>query len=510
MNRKALLLFFAALLCVALFVSCNQTIHAVVYYPNGGEGSMEVQKTSKDRVSLSPNKYYRTGHSFSGWAKSATDPVLYKDGETINIDSDVFLYAKWTPNTYTVRFDPNGGSGMMEDQEFQYQSSQALSENKFKAPHEYQVFINWKVKGSDKYYMDEEKVWNLTDKDKEVITLEAQWGEGIHYRKKIVVWEQGIMTYEYQECAIANYKVKILDKDNIITKLDEGWYAVIEDITVNDRMKVNGDVHLIIFDGATLTAPKGINVDSEDKLTIYDQGITNDDLGKIVITGPDNGCAGIGGGSDGHPAGRITIHGGKLEIQGGPEAAAIGGNDCAFHEKIIIYGGSIVARGGSLAAGIGSGSSPNGTPGVVEILGGSVDATGILGAGIGGGIDGGHNGTIIISGDSVVNAVGGEPSDGGTAGEPSAGIGGGGFSNGGKIYILGGTVTAKGGLRPEFDYGPKVVGSGIGGGNVDDKNTYGTLECLSDIKIMVSSDGKKWENYNGTDRKRYMRSEVVR
>ena len=136
MNRKAIFLVLAALLCVALFVSCNQTIHAIVYYPNGGEGSMEVQKISKDRVSLSPNKYYRTGHSFSGWAKSATDPVLYKDGETINIDSDVFLYAKWTPNTYTVRFDPNGGSGMMEDQEFQYQSSQALSENKFKEQHE--------------------------------------------------------------------------------------------------------------------------------------------------------------------------------------------------------------------------------------------------------------------------------------------------------------------------------------------------------------------------------------
>ncbi len=60
---------------------------------------------------------------------------------------------------------------------------------------------------------------------------------------------------------------------------------------------VTGDVHLILCDGAKLTASRGITVTSNDttlnKLTIYAQ---SGGTGKLVATAWDNTNAGIGGG----------------------------------------------------------------------------------------------------------------------------------------------------------------------------------------------------------------------
>ena len=73
-----------------------------------------------------------------------------------------------------------------------------------------------------------------------------------------------------------------------------------------------------------------------------------------------------------------------------------------------------------------------------------------------------------------------------------------------KGKVLGGTITAKGGIRPEFQFGPKLLGSGIGGGDIDNKALYGNVEYASYVKVEVSSDGKKWQNYDGTKPKQYM------
>ena len=48
--------------------------------------------------------------------------------------------------------------------------------------------------------------------------------------------------------------------DGTETSLDAGWYAVTEDTTISERIAVNGDVHLILCDNATLTATAGIQV----------------------------------------------------------------------------------------------------------------------------------------------------------------------------------------------------------------------------------------------------------
>ena len=51
------------------------------------------------------------------------------------------------------------------------------------------------------------------------------------------------------------------------------WYVVQDNVTINDRVTVSGTVNLILKDGCTLNASKGIEVNSENDLTIYAQSV---------------------------------------------------------------------------------------------------------------------------------------------------------------------------------------------------------------------------------------------
>ena len=52
----------------------------------------------------------RTGHTFDGWYTKATGGTKVTGSTTITTNSSHALYAHWIPNTYTITFDPNGGS----------------------------------------------------------------------------------------------------------------------------------------------------------------------------------------------------------------------------------------------------------------------------------------------------------------------------------------------------------------------------------------------------------------
>ncbi|MFI3227252.1 MAG: hypothetical protein R3Y09_07570, partial [Clostridia bacterium] len=53
------------------------------------------------------------------------------------------------------------------------------------------------------------------------------------------------------------------------TTWSSGWYEVTGQVTISSRITVTGDVHLILADGATLTASAGITVNEGNSLTIY-------------------------------------------------------------------------------------------------------------------------------------------------------------------------------------------------------------------------------------------------
>ena len=237
-------------------------------------------------------------------------------------------------------------------------------------------------------------------------------------------------------------------------------YEVSEDVVVGGRIVVSGNVRLVLDEGKTLTAKRGVEVSEGDALTIEGKGT-------LQAKGSSN-KAGIGGG-DGASGGNITINGGIITSTGSGGAAGIGGGDGASGGNITINGGTVTSTGGSNGAGIGGGYKGSG--GIITIKGGTVTSTGgSNGAGIGGGYKG-SGGTITIKGGAVTS----------TGGSDAAGIGGGVEGSGVNIIINGGTVTSTGGSN----------GAGIGGG---EKGSAGTI-IINDGT--VTSTGKYGSGIGG-------------
>ena len=216
--------------------------------------------------------------------------------------------------------------------------------------------------------------------------------------------------------------------------LNAGWYVVRGSDENHGQLTCNGAVHLILADGAKLTATgddyiAGITVSGEgNSLTIYGQATQSGQL--IAIGG--KWAAGIGGRIDSSGS-NITINGGDVTANGGQDGAGIGGGERGNGSNIAINGGTVTATGGQYAAGIGGGNEGSGSD--ITINGGTVTAQGgQWAAGIGGGTNGSGS-NITINGGTVTA----------TGGEKGAGIGGGNKGNGSNITINGGMVTANAG-----------------------------------------------------------------
>ena len=284
---------------------------------------------------------------------------------------------------------------------------------------------------------------------------------------------------------------------------DGGWYVVTGVVETGSRISVSGSAHLILCDGAKLTAEEGIDVPAGNTLSIYGQ---SGGTGELESDG-DAACAGIGGGNEDN-GGTINIHGGKVTATGGSTGspastggAGIGGGNYGTGGTVNIYGGTVTAVGGYGGAGIGGGNfMPGGT---VTISGGTVDATGgVMGAGIGGG-NYGDGGTVTIDG-GTVTATGGGKDEGTVSIGGAAGIGGGSEGNGGTVAINGGKVTAAG-SKGYYDLG---MGIGAGEFQPDSQHSNGTLTLGTYVILEISKNGEDWTDSTDDPSKRtqYMRT----
>ena len=124
----------------------------------------------------------RTGYQFAGWYTAADGGSEYEETTSMP-GANTALYAHWTANTYTVRFDANAdwlGSGSMADQPMTYDQAAALSANAFTNTYTDQdkvQFAGWNTAqdGSGTPYKDGESVSNLTADNGGIVTLYAQW-----------------------------------------------------------------------------------------------------------------------------------------------------------------------------------------------------------------------------------------------------------------------------------------------------------------------------------------------
>lgn len=100
-----------------------------------------------------------------------------------NTSSNINLYERLIPNTYTVAFNANAPtgktpSGSMTSQSFTYDQTQALTENGYSV--EGYDFVGWNTKADgsgENSYENKQSVSNLTYVNNGTVTLYAQWEE---------------------------------------------------------------------------------------------------------------------------------------------------------------------------------------------------------------------------------------------------------------------------------------------------------------------------------------------
>ena len=290
--------------------------------------------------------------------------------------------------------------------------------------------------------------------------------------------------------------------------LNSGWYIIRGTYKSGYRITCEGDVHLIIADGAVATTVE-INVFYGSSLTIYGQ---QSQTGTLTATA---GGTVIGGYGE-RGMGDITINGGIINAtctsKVGEQSAAIGATEGAAVNKIgniTINGGTVTAKavdGTTYGIHHGIGIHSDSENCTITINGGTVIAqsgeyfdTRSWAFGIGGDVK--FNGIIINGGDIEVFgdacAIGGNnvpiTINGGTikarTKNDGAAIGSCSSSNAGVITINGGYVEA---IAEEANYGECAIGSGSGASNKAIIINGGTV-IADATQYGLGSDGGKFD-----------------
>src|SRR5699024_254720 len=106
---------------------------------NGGRGSVEtISGSYGQEVTVPQNGFTRYGYTFSGWNTQAnglgyayqpdakiTDLGKKYDGQRVT------LYAQWTPITYSITFNANGGSGSASEDSVSFDQKVTLPNEGF-------------------------------------------------------------------------------------------------------------------------------------------------------------------------------------------------------------------------------------------------------------------------------------------------------------------------------------------------------------------------------------------
>ena len=106
--------------------------YSISYNANGGNGAPGGQtKYYGYNIVLSNTKPTRTGYTFQGWGTSSGDTTVdYNPGATYTGNSNLTLYAIWKINTWTVKFDANGGTNAPASQTKTYGQTLKITTSK--------------------------------------------------------------------------------------------------------------------------------------------------------------------------------------------------------------------------------------------------------------------------------------------------------------------------------------------------------------------------------------------
>lgn len=144
------------------------------------------------------------GYTFDKWVDSDGQTVGTSATFTPDKDKETNKYvaatytAKFTPNTYTIAFNANGGSGSMDSiTDVKYDETVTLTANGF--TNSGYTFNGWNTKanGTGTTYADKAQVKNLTTTNNGTVTLYAQWTASSGTAYKVEHYQQNLVGDDY-------------------------------------------------------------------------------------------------------------------------------------------------------------------------------------------------------------------------------------------------------------------------------------------------------------------------
>lgn len=209
---------------VILYAQWQQRPYEILYVLNGGTNHAKNPGSYPMNTTVRLQNPTKEGYTFAGWY---TDSQFTNKITTVTkTQGDVTVYAKWTENSYTIRYEKNQGvcpkGKSMNPEKVSYTEEKILAGNVFERTG--YVFRGWNTKANGKgtAYGDGETVSKLSVKNNSTVTLYAQW--------EVV---DLVITYELGggENAAANPAVVNITKDVKLKKPSRegytfaGWYA---------------------------------------------------------------------------------------------------------------------------------------------------------------------------------------------------------------------------------------------------------------------------------------------
>ena len=166
-----------------VLVTVNPGSVKITFYANNGSSNVVYQNvTSGTFVDLQSNSFSYTGYSFLKWnTKADGKGVSYNNAQNVYLNNDLVLYAIWEPITYYIKFNANGGTGSMSNQNMTYGVYANLYNNSFSR--DGYSFLRWNTKadGTGINYNNGASIYNLASINGSVINLYAIWEKDITY-----------------------------------------------------------------------------------------------------------------------------------------------------------------------------------------------------------------------------------------------------------------------------------------------------------------------------------------
>lgn len=221
---------------MTIYAHWTDKMYTLTYDSNGGSScdALNVTGDSNWGTLCTPT---RTGYTFLGWYTSSSG------GEQITAStpatSSLKVYARWRANTYTINFDPNGGTGTTASANCTYDVACSLSENKFSNPSH--IWVGWLYGGT--VYTYPKTVLNLTSTDKAVITMFAVWSSGYYTLTYAGLDSNSSGCTTGKTVAAGETWGTLCTPSSSIPRYFDGWYTSLNGGTaITSSSVANGDI----------------------------------------------------------------------------------------------------------------------------------------------------------------------------------------------------------------------------------------------------------------------------